>query len=88
MPVNSWLGYWWILLPLSYLILLVVLVRRGRWETTGTKVMLATTCALTLFLPFMHRPLSYATAVLIVISVLILFRGIIKPETPIRPSDE
>jgi predicted anti-sigma-YlaC factor YlaD len=88
MPVNLWLGYWWILPPLLYLILLVVLVRRGMWETTGTKIMLATTCALILFLPFMHRPLSYATAVLIVISVLILFRAIIKPGLSIRPSDE
>lgn len=86
--LNNLGEYWWILPPLLYLILLVVLIRRGMWERTGIRIMFATTCLLILLLPSMHRPFSYVMAVLIVLSLLILFREIFKSEVSSRPSVE
>ncbi|MGE2690594.1 hypothetical protein [Mycolicibacterium pulveris] len=67
--------YWWILALLAYCVLLVVLIRRGTWVRHGPKIILAVNCAIILSIPFMDRPYSFVAAVVIVLSLLILFRS-------------
>lgn len=82
------LVYWWILAAFLYGILVVVLIRYGNWETIGPKFILATICALILLVPFMHPPINYIAAPLIVINLLLFFRRIFKPKVSSSPSDD
>jgi hypothetical protein len=79
-------SYWWIVAVLAYCVLLVVLIRRGTWVRHGPKIVLVINCALVLSIPFMDRPYSYITAVAIVLSLLIWFRGSFKAEPTSRPA--
>jgi hypothetical protein len=71
---NAWSDYWWVLLPLLYFAVLIVLIRRGLWATVGQVVMLAFLCELILYLPFSHPPMSYVLAVLTVVNLLLFVR--------------
>lgn len=66
------LEYWWILPPLLYAALLLILVRRGFWEGAGRNIVLAVSCVLILLVPTMDSPASYVTSVLTVLSLLVL----------------
>lgn len=85
----SW--YWWILFAVLYVILSVVVMRRGMWPTVGQKIMLTTIYALILFLPALHSPASYILAVGIVLDLLIyqrmLRRGFYKLEIASKPPE-
>lgn len=74
--------YWWILALLAYCVLLVFLIRRGTWERHGPRIVLVINCAIILSIPFMDRPYSFVTAVVIVLSLAILFRSSFKAEAP------
>jgi hypothetical protein len=78
--LNNLGEYWWILALLAYVVLLVVLVRRGTWARHGPRIVMAINCAIILTIPFMDRPYSYVMAVFIVLSLLILFRNSSKEE--------
>lgn len=78
--LNHWLSeYWWILASLAYVIALVIVIviftRRGTIATTWPKIVLGINCALILLIPAMHLPMSFIGAVLVVISLLLLFRS-------------
>jgi hypothetical protein len=83
--------YWWILLALLYVVVSVVVMRRGIWATVGQKIILSTIYVLILVLPAMHPPSSYVTAVGIVLNLLIyqrmLRRGFYKLEISSKPSE-
>jgi hypothetical protein len=66
--------YWWVLLPLLYFAVLMVLIRRGLWATVGQMVLVASLCAMILYLPFSRAPMSYVLAVLTVINFLLFVR--------------
>jgi hypothetical protein len=82
---EMWFEYWWILPTLSYIILLVVLGRHGKCQTANKLVLLAT-CAIILYLPAMHAPLSYFTATAVVVYLLLSSGSIFKTEISPRPS--
>lgn len=69
------LEYWWILPPLMYAVLIIILIRRGMWEGAGRNTVLAVSCVLILLVPTMDPPTSFVIAVLIVISLLTLELG-------------
>lgn len=82
-------GYWWILFAVLYVILCMVVMRRGLWSTVGQKIMLTTIYALILLVPALHPPASYVLAVGIVVDLLIyqrmLRRGFYKLEIASQP---
>ncbi|MCV7170447.1 hypothetical protein H7I41_11025 [Mycobacterium manitobense] len=79
MLTDVWTDYWWVLLPLLYFAVLVVLIRRGLWATVGQMVMLGSLCALILYLPFSHPPMSYVLAVLTVLDLLLFVQVNLQP---------
>lgn len=93
---DLFVGYWWILFALVYVIMCVVVMRRGMWSTLGQKIMLTTIYALILLLPALHPPASYILAVGIVLDLLIyqrmLRRGFynveISSKSKSNPSDQ
>ncbi|BBZ15140.1 hypothetical protein [Mycobacterium branderi] len=82
--------YWWILASLLYIILLVILLvvltRRGTVERTWPKIALAVDCVIILLIPVMHPPGSYVNAVIVVVSLLLLFRGVFNSKILSNPS--
>lgn len=89
---NLWIEYWWILASLLFIILIVILMvflaGRGMLETAWPKITLAIMCVIILLIPAMHPPGSYVDAVIVVLSLLILFRGVFKSKTLSTPSGE
>jgi len=80
--------YWWILLPLLYLILLMVLIRQ-LGPRTASKIIFATDCVIILMLPtpLMRPPGNYVTAVLVVLTLWMLFRRTFNLEMSSKPSE-
>jgi hypothetical protein len=82
--------YWWILpavlVPVAYAFLLRALIRRGK-KTTGQRIVFATTCALILLSPFLRPPLAFVAAALNVLTLMLLFREMFKPEKMSIPED-
>jgi uncharacterized membrane protein len=70
MSENWWTEYWWIL-PLLYVVLLLILIRRGMWEGAGRIIVLVVNCVLILLIPTMQRSEGYVMAVIIVVSLLV-----------------
>ena len=87
---DWWLQYWWIVTSLLYVTILVItvviLTRRGTVAKTLPRIALVVNCGLILLIPTMHRPGSFINAVLVVLNLLIWFRGIFKSETSSHPS--
>ena len=73
--------YWWILPPLLYLVLLLAVIRYGRWKTTGRTFLFASMCIIVLIIPFLNPPGSYVNAVLVVLNLSLFFRNIFRSET-------
>jgi len=71
---EVWNDYWWVLPPLLYFAVLIVVIRRGLWATVGQVIMLAFLCESILYLPFSHPPMSYGLAVLTVLNLLLFVR--------------
>jgi hypothetical protein len=89
--LKSWDEYWWILLALLYVVVSLVVMRRGMWATVGQKMILSTTYVVILVLPAMHPPSSYVVAVGAVLNLLIyqrmLRKGFYKLEISPKPSE-
>jgi hypothetical protein len=76
------LEYWWllVLVPLLYVAVGIFLVRRGTGERAKSIYALAPTYVLILLLPFMDPPFNYATAVFLVLNLLLLFGRVFERE--------
>jgi hypothetical protein len=90
--LKNWLiEYWWILASLLYVILVMilmrVLVRRGTFDRTWPKIILANTCVIVIFIPTMHPPWNYTNAAVVVFNLLVLFRITFKSEKSPEPRD-
>lgn len=69
---DWWIGYWWILPPLLYLIFLGIVIRLGMWPTVGRKILLASICVFILLIPSTRRwAQGYPFAVLTVLNLLV-----------------
>jgi hypothetical protein len=85
--VDTLSDYWWgVLAALAYCVVLVLLVRSRIWARHGPRIVLLINCVLILSLPFSQRPYSYATAVTIVLSLLVWSRSPPPAETTSRPA--
>jgi hypothetical protein len=70
--VLEGLGQFLVMLPgVAYVVLLVVVIRRGVWARHVPRVVLLIDCALIMRLPFMDRPYVYITAVAVALSRLV-----------------
>jgi hypothetical protein len=80
---------WWILPPLLYLILLVVLMRRGLWQTVGRNILLAGICVFILLIPSSRWADGYPFAVLTVANLLLyVATGNRRAKISSSPSDD
>ncbi len=80
--------YWWVLFTAAYVALLIYLARSGIWARHGPKIVLGTMSAIILTIPAMSPPGSYLNAVLVVVNLAILYRGLAGRQDGPQPSGD